>query len=129
VALVSCIMPTRNRPHFAGQSISYFLRQDYPQRELIVLDDGDEPIADLIPRDDRVHYVRLPQRRPVGAKRNLACEISRGELIAHWDDDDWMAADRLSLQVNQLLHSGADALFSNRRMILRSGSFASVYHP
>jgi glycosyltransferase involved in cell wall biosynthesis len=101
-------MPSRNRRQLAGQSVAYFLRQDYPSRELIVLDDGDDPISDLIPRDERIRYVRLPERKSIGAKRNLGCEISRGELIAHWDDDDWMAPDRLSLQVRQMAEAGAD---------------------
>ncbi len=109
MALVSCIMPTRNRQQFARQSVAYFLRQDYPERELVVLDDGEESIADLIPRDHRIRYIRLSGRHSVGAKRNLACEASRGELIAHWDDDDWMGPNRLSLQVRQLVASGADA--------------------
>src|SRR5438094_9881235 len=97
--MVSCIMPTRNRRPLAAQAVAYFLRQDYPNRELIVVDDGDESVADLIPDDARVRYRYLDHRLSVGAKRNLACELSRGELIAHWDDDDWMAADRLSRQV------------------------------
>ena len=37
--LVTCVMATRNRPSFVLQSIHYFLRQDYPNRELIILDD------------------------------------------------------------------------------------------
>jgi GT2 family glycosyltransferase len=41
--LVSCIMVTRNRPEFVLQSIRYFERQDYANRELIIVDDGDEP--------------------------------------------------------------------------------------
>jgi glycosyltransferase involved in cell wall biosynthesis len=86
--LVSCIMPTRNRPQFARQAVAYFLRQDYQQRELIVLDDGDDPVSDLLPRDENIRYVRLRERSPLGTKRNIACELSRGELIAHWDDDD-----------------------------------------
>ncbi len=106
--LLSCIMPTRNRPRFAAQSMSYFLRQDYPERELIVVDDGDEPVGDLIPRDERIRYIRLPRRQSLGAKRNLACEASRGEWIAHWDDDDWMAPDRLSLQAGLALNDGAE---------------------
>jgi len=106
--LISCIMPTRNRRPFVGQAIWYFLRQDYSPRELIVIDDGEDAIADLIPRDDRIRYVRLDQRRTLGDKRNRACELSRGELIAHWDDDDWMAPRRLTLQATQLLASGAD---------------------
>lgn len=100
--LVSCIMPTRNRRRFAGQAIWYFLRQDYARRELVVVDDGEDAVEDLIPADDRIRYVRLDARRTIGAKRNLACECSRGQLIAHWDDDDWMAPHRLRIQVGAL---------------------------
>ena len=102
-------MPTRNRRRFVGQSIWYFLRQDYPQKELIVLDDGDDAVDDLIPADERIRYVRLERRISLGAKRNLGCQMSRGSLIAHWDDDDWMSAQRLSIQQAALQESDADA--------------------
>jgi glycosyltransferase involved in cell wall biosynthesis len=102
-------MPTRNRRRFVSQAIGYFLRQDYPNKELVIVDDGDDPIANLVPPDSRIRYHRLEQPMPLGAKRNVACELSTGELIAHWDDDDWMAVDRLSVQVAQLLAAGADA--------------------
>src|ERR1700736_4752296 len=106
--LVTCIMPTWGRRRFVPFALAYFLRQDYANRELIVVDDGDDPVGDLIPDDRRIRYVRLPQRASVGAKRNLACEAARGELIAHWDDDDWHAADRLTRQVRALLESGCE---------------------
>jgi glycosyltransferase involved in cell wall biosynthesis len=107
--LVTCIMPTRNRRAFAGQAIRYFLRQDYAPAELIVLDNGETAMDDLVPADDRFRYVRVEPGLSLGALRNRACELARGELIAHWDDDDWMAPHRLRLQVGQLLRSGADA--------------------
>jgi hypothetical protein len=103
---VSCIMPTCNRAAFVRGSISYFLRQDLRDAELIIVDDGSEPVQELIPADPRLRYVRLPERRPVGAKRNLACEIACGEVIAHWDDDDWYAPDRLSRQAAALGEAG-----------------------
>lgn len=101
-------MPTCNRRRFVGQAIWYFLRQDYPSRELIIVDDGEDSVADLVPDDERIRYVRLERRLSVGAKRNLACRRARGQLIAHWDDDDWMAANRLSVQVGELTAAGAD---------------------
>jgi glycosyltransferase involved in cell wall biosynthesis len=101
-------MPTNNRRPFVGQAIWYFLRQDYPHKELIVIDDGLDAIADLIPADERVRYVRLKQHQTIGAKRNLACQMSRGALVAHWDDDDWMSPRRLSIQVAHLLKHDAD---------------------
>jgi glycosyltransferase involved in cell wall biosynthesis/GT2 family glycosyltransferase len=107
--LVSCIMPTSDRRALVPQSIRYFLRQDYPRRELIIVDDGVDAIADVIPEDPRISYVRLPERHTIGAKRNLACQRATGKIIAHWDDDDWIADWRLSYQVNALSKAGGKA--------------------
>jgi glycosyltransferase involved in cell wall biosynthesis len=105
--LVSCLMPTADRRRFVGQSIACFLRQDYPERELIVLDDGSDPVADLIPPDPRIRYVPLDEKLVLGEKRNCACELARGDIVVHWDDDDWHAPTRLSYQVAELERHGA----------------------
>jgi glycosyltransferase involved in cell wall biosynthesis len=104
---ITCIMPTANRRRYVPRAIRYFLRQDYPNRELIVVDDGGEAVADLVPADARIRYLRLDRPRSLGAKRNLACDAASGDLIAHWDDDDWMAPWRLSYQAQQLLAADA----------------------
>ncbi|WAS95657.1 glycosyltransferase [Nannocystis punicea] len=112
--LVSCIMPTADRRAFVAQAIRHFVAQDYPERELIVLDDGGEGVEDLIPRLDNVRYRRLDRRVSLGEKRNLACEMARGALIAHWDDDDWMSPQWLSSQVRTLRAEGADVCGLNK---------------
>jgi glycosyltransferase involved in cell wall biosynthesis len=101
-------MPTADRRRFVSQAIAYFLRQDYPERELVILDDGADPVGDLIPSDERVRYERLPRRLPIGAKRNLAVERARGDVMLHWDDDDWFAPTRIGKQLEALQSSGAD---------------------
>jgi len=106
--LVSCIMPTCDRRPFVARAIRYFLRQDFPNKELVIVDDGTDAVRDLVPADPQVRYVRLPRRAPIGAKRNLACEHAAGALIAHWDDDDWHAPRRLRCQVEALLRAEAD---------------------
>jgi glycosyltransferase involved in cell wall biosynthesis len=106
--LVSCIMPTYNRRSFVKQAISYFLRQEYANKELIVVDDGTDAISDLIPAEERIRYIRLREKTTVGAKRNLACEQACGTIIVHWDDDDWYAPHRLRYQVEALLREGTD---------------------
>ncbi len=108
VPLVSCIMPTYNRRTFIKQSISYFFRQDYTNKELIIVDDGTDAVSDLIPVDECVRYIRLKERITVGAKRNLACEQARGSIIVHWDDDDWHAPYQLRYQVGSILREGTD---------------------
>lgn len=105
--LVSCIMPTADRRPFVARAIEYFRRQDYPARELVIVDDGADGVADLAEAAD-VRYHRLQRRVVLGAKRNLACGLAHGEIIAHFDDDDWYAPGRLSAQVGMLLDSGAD---------------------
>jgi glycosyltransferase involved in cell wall biosynthesis len=105
--LISCIMPTYDRRRFVPRAIAQFQNQDYPSKELVIVDDGTDPIADLIPEDPRIRLIRLPRRMSVGAKRNIACENSAGGFIAHWDDDDWHAPHRLSCQAQCLLNSDA----------------------
>jgi glycosyltransferase involved in cell wall biosynthesis len=114
IPLVSCIMPTSNRRNYVPQAIQYFLRQDYPQRELLILDDGSEPVNDLVPADPRIHYIRLEKRMILGAKRNLACKLAQGSIIAHWDDDDWIAPHRLRYQVEMLEQQQKDVCGTGR---------------
>lgn len=114
--LVSCLMPTRDRRPWVAQAIGYFLRQDYPRRELVILDDGEDRIADLVPGDPRIRYVPIERPMILGEKRNLACELAEGEIVAHWDDDDWYAPNRLSYQVEELQRHGA-ALCGPARVI------------
>ena len=114
--LVSCIMPTANRRPWVPSAIEYFLRQDYPNLELVVLDDGEDRVADLIPPHPRIRYVALEERRVLGDKRNRACELARGDLIVHWDDDDWQAPHRLRYQVDALEASGAGLCGTNKTL-------------
>ena len=107
-SVVSCIMPTFNRRRFVPTAIDHFRRQGWPDKELIVVDDGSDCVRDLIPDDPQIVYVRLDTRASIGKKRNLACERARGEIVAHWDDDDWHAPDRLQFQAQALLASTAD---------------------
>lgn len=102
IPLVSCLMPTRDRRRFVSHAIEQFLGQDHPRRELVVVDDGADAVEDLIPPDPRIRYHRVARQATLGAKRNLACSLAGGELLAHWDDDDWMPAHRLSAQVRAL---------------------------
>ncbi len=103
--LVSCVMPTANRRRFIPMAIAAWLAQTYENRELLILDDG-ESIADLVPRDPRIRHYYLTRHWPLGAKRNLLAELARGEIVCHWDDDDWSVPDRVADQVGRLAASG-----------------------
>ena len=130
--LVSCIMPTYNRRQFIPHAIECFLNQDFADRELIILDDGTDAIHDLVPEDKRILYVRLDEKFTLGAKLNLACEHARGEIIAHWDDDDWYSPRRLSTQVEALAQDAIEICGINKLLYydLQSGrAYEYVYPP
>ena len=100
--LVSCIMPTKDRRAFVPRAIERFLAQDYEPRELVILDDGADPVRDCVPDDPRIRYLRSDQVLSLGRKRNALCQESRGEIVVHWDDDDWYPRWRVSRQVEAL---------------------------
>jgi glycosyltransferase involved in cell wall biosynthesis len=106
--LVSCIMPTCNRRAFVPYAIGFFLQQDYGNKELVVVDDGTDVVEDIIPDDSRIRYIRIKKYMTLGEKRNYCIRESRGNLIMHWDDDDWMAPNRISYQVGELLKNQAE---------------------
>jgi len=120
--LVSCIMPTCNRRSFVTQSIRCFLRQDYPNLELLIIDDGPDAVGDCVPNDARIRYLRLDQKRTIGAKRNLGCEQARGEFIVHWDDDDWYPSWRVRSQLRALLDRPADVCGTSRLAFYDAGA-------
>ncbi len=98
--LVSCVMPTRGRSELAKLAVECFLAQDYPEKELIILDDADDP---SFPEDFGANspflYNRTSERMAIPEKRNRINEMAGGQLIAHWDSDDWSDPTRLSHQV------------------------------
>lgn len=113
--LVSCICPTFNRApeyqHLLEETIESFLRQTYPNKELIVLNDcpGQELACDA----PGVRVVNLPERLPtLGDKYNAAIALARGELIAPWEDDDISLPWRLSLSVERM---GATPYYNPQR--------------
>ncbi len=126
--LVSCVMPTYNRRDFIPHAIRYFLRQEYENKELIVIDDGQDDVHDLVPDLPCIRYYRLPQKITLGAKLNLACRYANGDIIANWDDDDWYAPWRLQYQVNALLGSDIQVCGINTLLYFDLDSKASYQY-
>lgn len=102
---VTCVMPTRaSRREFWVSAIRSFLNQTYQDSELLILNEADDPMPlPVSGRPDRIRYVRIPSASmTTGAKRNLVNSMAEGELIVHWDDDDWYHPARIETQVGFL---------------------------
>ena len=102
-------MPTRGRPEVRIAGVRYFCDQDYPNKELLVLEDGTPSLAGRLTDDPRIRYVATGSApRSIGSMRNEACGLARGEIVAHWDDDDWYGLGRLSRQIAPIRAGEAD---------------------
>jgi glycosyltransferase involved in cell wall biosynthesis/GR25 family glycosyltransferase involved in LPS biosynthesis len=108
--LVSVITPTHDRAAFLVTARKWFEAQDYPNLEWLILDDGDapDPAFATTPSDIRYHHVQ--GRLTIGAKRNWLVEQARGEIIVHFDDDDYYAPNYVSRMVGELDRRQADLL-------------------
>ncbi len=106
--LATCIMPTADRPEFIQRAVALFLQSDYAERELVIIDDGLAPVEALLPDAPCIRYFRLEQSSSLGAKRNRACAEARGNIILHWDDDDWYAPGWIGQQVATICANDVD---------------------
>jgi glycosyltransferase involved in cell wall biosynthesis len=87
----SVILPTFNRPEMLQRAVESVLAQDHEDFELIVVDDGSNPPAELSPhlrRDSRLVAVRREGTAGAGAARNHGIAMARGRCVAFLDDDD-----------------------------------------
>lgn len=112
--LVTCLCLTRNRREWLPLAIKYFQDSTYPLRELLILSSG-ESVFDLVPEDPSIRLIEIEDGRKIGELRNLGVQLSLGSLIAHWDDDDYSAPDRLADQVTRLKFDKSVTGYSSMR--------------
>lgn len=116
--LVSVIIPCFNREDYIRETIDSVLHQNYPNMELIVIDDGctDKSRDILESYGKQIHLLEHPGRRNRGqsAAINLGLKKSSGEFVAILDSDDLFFENKLMEQV-QFLSDNPDtgAVYAN----------------
>jgi len=102
---VSCIMLTMpGREEFATRAVCAFNAQTYKNKSLCI-------------RIDR--GPNGPTSKTIGHLRNDEIQGARGEIILHWDDDDWSYPDRIMDQVRFLLDFKHDCTGYNTMLFWR----------
>lgn len=106
--LVSVCTITFNRRPFIPMMIRCFEHQDYKGvMEWIIVDDGTDPIEDLVKHLPFVKYVRLDTKHSLGKKRNIMHSHCKGDILVYMDDDDYYPPERVSHAVDMLTSSDA----------------------
>jgi len=101
--LISVIIPTYNRASMIKRAIESAANQDYPNLEIVVvddasLDDTESVVASI--KDSRVIYFKCRENKGAGSARNTAMQKARGEYFAFLDSDDEFMPGKLRREMN-----------------------------
>ena len=88
---ISLCVPTYNRPETLSQLINSFLKQDYPNKELVISDDTpNDSIYNLV-KETNSNEIKYFRNNPgLGFSQNLlkAMERATGDYLILLGDDD-----------------------------------------
>lgn len=116
---VSVILPARNEERYIARCLDSLLAQDYPNFEVIVIDDSStdgtgEIMHQYAARDSRIMYISAPPKPEGWAGKNWACYEgylrAKGKLLMFTDADTEHSSAAMSLAVGHLLSQNLDAL-------------------
>ena len=104
---ISIVIPTYNRGNEVVRALQSALAQTYPDREIIIIDDGsnDDTVERLRPYQDQIRYV-YQDNQGASAAQNAGIKIARGEYVAVLASDDLWEPTKLERQVRLLQDLG-----------------------
>ncbi|MGE0816511.1 MAG: glycosyltransferase [Vicinamibacterales bacterium] len=132
---IYAVMVTGKGPErgaLANASVRSFLRQDHPNRALVVVNDGPYDVdVSGVPPTRRI-LARPTGRRTLGELRNIGLDaVPEGALWTYWDDDDWHHPRLLAEQRAALVRMGVPACFLAHQIKYGVAQDVAVadYHP
>lgn len=133
--LVSIIIPTYNRSYLIGETLDSIANQTYTNWECIIVDDGStDSTSELMEvyckKDPRFKYYHRPKTKPKGANacRNYGFELSKGEYVNWFDDDDIMLSHFIENKVRYLHEFDVDFVFSNTYNFFANGDESPMFN-
>jgi glycosyltransferase involved in cell wall biosynthesis len=104
---ISCLLVAASgRLDYFKRSVRCYFDQTYPNRELVVVNEGPQDYQDQISeclsgRDD-IRFVFLNGKYTLGRLRNISIGLCYGDIFVQWDDDDFNSPERLAVQYHYL---------------------------
>ncbi len=110
--LVSVVIPTYNHAEFLKQAIDSVLDQDYPNIELIVLDDGSiDRTRSVLEQYKNKFFWETQENMGQSATLNKGWNRSKGDILAYLSADDLLLPHAINRSVECLM-SNPDAVLS-----------------
>jgi glycosyltransferase involved in cell wall biosynthesis len=114
--LVSILIPAYNAGPWIADTLRSALRQTWPRKEIIVVDDGSKDGTFAVAQKFAGAEVMVVTQKNAGASaaRNKAFSLCKGDYIQWLDADDLLGADKISRQMEAVERvSDPRALFSS----------------
>ena len=114
--LISAKCITYGRVDMLEESLHSFLQQDYPNKEMIIV--NDYPLQKLVFEHPQVKIINLDYTfSNIGLKENFATELCKGEIVCQWDDDDVALPNHLNnvakiIGDNNIIHWKTGVLYN-----------------
>jgi GT2 family glycosyltransferase len=140
----SIVVVTRNRAVSLQKALEALCKLDYPNFEIIVVDNGSTDHTAQVAANSGVRYVYSPSTFGISYSRQLGVTSAQGEIVAFCDDDcipvtDWLkhfvarlqADPELGLVGGQIINIGftGNRQFKGRTKLGRNGIVSFVRNP
>jgi glycosyltransferase involved in cell wall biosynthesis len=114
--LVSVLIPHYNQSLVLGECVESVRAQDYPQVEIVVVDDASTEVESVdllaeLERDEDTTVVRLTENGGPSRARNAGLEHCRGRFVLPVDADNLLIPDAIEKLVAQLNSAAEDVGF------------------
>jgi glycosyltransferase involved in cell wall biosynthesis len=121
--LVSILIPAYNAQDWISSTIESALQQTWPNKEVIIVDDGSKDQTLEVARRFASRGVKVVTQANQGASaaRNTAFSLAKGDYIQWFDADDLLAPDKIERQM-------AVASQCNNKRVLLSGAWGYFFY-
>ncbi len=115
---ISLIVPIYNVEQYLKRCLDSILAQDYPNLEVILVNDGSpdnsaQIIADYDAANPGRFRVLTQENQGLGAARNNGVALAAGEFVAFMDSDDWVEPSFISTLATAAAKNNADIAVCN----------------
>src|SRR5256885_8166094 len=111
--LVSILIPCFNAEGWVAQAIESALSQTWPEKEVILVDDGstDASLTIIKTFGDRIRWESGPNRGS-NVARNRLLELAHGDWLQYLDADDYLLPEKIACQMEFIAaNPAADVVF------------------
>jgi glycosyltransferase involved in cell wall biosynthesis len=109
--------------------IKCFEQQTYPKDriEWIIVDDGTDPIDDLVAHIPQVKYYYYDKKMLLGKKRNEMHKRTKGDILVYMDDDDYYPPQRIAHAVELLQQNPSFLLAGSSEMHIYFDKYDNLF--